>query len=128
MSGKNLPNLQASTIEMMVRNQEKKLQLEAQQLSLEAQRDKHSFEFAKESLAAKSAGQGQKQKHETTVLLIKTCTLLFFSLFVCVLIVFAMWTGHEAAAMEIIKALIYLSVGLVGGYGYAKTKKDPADD
>lgn len=128
MSGKNLPNLPAATIEQLVRNQEKKLQIEAQQLSLQAQQDKHSFEFAKESLAVKAAGQEQKQRHETVVLLIKTGGLLLFSVLVCALIVFAMWSGHEAAAMEIIKALIYLSVGIVGGYGYAKTKKDAVDD
>jgi hypothetical protein len=112
----------------MVRNQEKKLQIEAQQLSLQAQQDKHSFEFAKESLAAKSAGQGQKQKHETVILLIKTAGLLLFSVLVCALIVFAMWSGHEAAAMEIVKALLYLSGGFAGGFGYAKTKKGTADD
>lgn len=124
MSGKQPPNLPPETIAQLVRNQEKKLALEAQQLSLQAQQDRHSYEFACKALQAKSAGQDKKQGHEAKILVIKTAGLLLLALIVAVLIGFAIWSNHRDEAMEIIKALIYLSSGAAAGYGFARSKRD----
>lgn len=125
MSGKQLPNLPPDTIEQLVRNQEKKLQIEAQQLNLQSQQDKHSFEFALKSLQVKAAGQEKKQAHEAHMLMIKTAGVLALALVVSLLIGFAIWSNHKDEAMEIIKALVYLASGAAAGYGYAKFHKDP---
>lgn len=128
MSSKQPPNLPQATIDQLLRNQEKELAVKAQELSLQAQQDKHSYEFAKESLAVKAAGQEQKQQHESRMLIIKTVGLLVFALLVCLLIAYALFTNHDNAALEIIKALVYLSGGAVAGYGYAKSKSSTPDD
>lgn len=121
------PVLQPELIGKLIQNQAKDLELKARELELQAQQDKHSYEFAKAALSVKSAGQAQKHGHEQRVLIIKAVALVAAMLIIAGLIGFSLHGGHESVAMEIVKALVYLSSGAVGGYGLGRWQGKPKD-
>ena len=131
MSAGKPPILQPELIGKLIQNQAKDLELKARELELQAQQDKHSYEFAKAALSVKSAGQAQKHGHEQRVLIIKLVALVAAMLITAGLIGFSLHGGHEAVAMEILKAMVYLASGAAGGYGLGRLQgklKDPPAD
>lgn len=114
-------------IEKFIDNQSKELALRGQEIGLQAQQEKNNFEFSREALKA----QADDRKEQRQFMLSQRKHTYFFLSFVFTLILglvaYALHKGDTAVATEIIKAIIYLSGGGLGGYGYAKAKhKEPS--
>lgn len=75
----------------------------------------------------KSDGQAQKQAHERSMLRIWVAAIAAFMIIVAILIGFTLHLGYESAAIEIVKALVYLSAGAFGGYGFGRLQSKPKD-
>jgi hypothetical protein len=113
-------------IEKFIDNQSKELSLRSQEIGLQAQQEKNSFEFSREALKA----QAEDRREQRTFMLTQRKHTFWFMGFVFALIFsligYALHKGDTAFATEIVKAIIYLAGGGLGGYGYAKTKtKEP---
>lgn len=120
--------LPIETVEMMVNNQAKEFELRAEELALKKQEDNNGFEFGKIALDAKMDDRGQCRNHERK----KTRDRYFFSGFVILVlstaIITALLAGYKDVAMEILKAVIYLSAGALGGWGVSKKKMPTPED
>jgi hypothetical protein len=110
-------------IQVFLANQGKELELKAQELAFNQQSDKHSFEYAKTALDANMQDREATRKH--TLNSQKTILLFVFAIFIfgAVFLGFAMYSGKDAIAMEIIKATIFLISGGSGGYAIGKSRK-----
>lgn len=110
-------------IQVFLTNQGKELELKAQELALNQQSDKHSFEYAKTALDANMQDREATRKH--TLNSQKTILLFVFAIFVsgAIFLAFTMYSGKDAIAMEIIKATIFLISGGSGGYAIGKSRK-----
>lgn len=115
-------DLPAHSVEQLIENQSRELELRAEELSLKKQEDDHGFEFGKIALEAKIKDRGECRIHERK----KTVDRYYFSAFIFTALVVAILTsllnGHENIAMEMVKAIIYISAGALGGWGVAKKR------
>lgn len=113
----------AELIQVFLNNQGKELELKAQELALNQQSDKHSFEYAKTALDASMKDREATRKHNASTQ--KTILLFVFAIFVsgAIFLGFTMYNGKDAIAMEIIKATIFLISGGSGGYAVGRAKK-----
>jgi hypothetical protein len=105
----------------LLQNQAKELELRYNELSLKKQEDNNSFEFAKAALSAKTSDR--KDERENDLQLQKT-RLLFASvitLVITTLIIYALSIGKDNFAMELIKAVIFILSGGVGGFAIGKS-------
>lgn len=101
-------------------NQTQELEIKAKQLAIQKQEDDHGFEFGKAALAAKAEDRKLQREHDLkarvyTYGLIGVIVLLIFGI-----IFYAMYSDNKDIAMEIIKAIVYVAGGVLGGYGVAK--------
>ncbi len=119
---------QKEMIELFLHNQTRELELKAQDNQLRTQLDSHNFQFAMETLKAKSSGQTSKFEHERKALIIKFGGWISALLVIVGLIGYAIHAGQKDIAMEIIKAVILLGAGGVGGYGYGRSSHPPSKD
>lgn len=108
-------------IQSLLDNQTRELELKSVELSLQKQQDIHGFEFGKEALRLKAEDRKLQREHDFKVK--KSRYLLIGSLMLLVsgIIVFALNSNNSPVAMEIIKAIVYLAGGGLGGYGLAKS-------
>jgi hypothetical protein len=113
----------AELIQVFLTNQGKELELKAQELALNQQSDKHSFEYAKTALDASMKDREASRTHSLRQS--KTIFLFVFAIFVsgAVFLGFTMYSGKDAIAMEIIKATIFLISGGSGGYAVGRSRK-----
>lgn len=130
MNNDDLPqthNLTPDLISTLLENQSKELELKSIELSLQKQQDIHSFEFGKEALRIKAEDRKLQREHDFKVK--KSRYLLIGSLMLLVsgIIVYALNSNNSAVALEIIKAIVYLAGGGLGGYGLAKST-DPKNE
>lgn len=114
-------------IEKFLDNQGKELSLRSQEIGLDVQREKNSFEFSREALKAQAEDRREQRAFTLTQ---RKHTFWFVGIvfaLIIALIGYALHKGDSAFATEIVKAIIYLAGGGLGGYGYAKTKtKEPS--
>jgi hypothetical protein len=116
-------NQTTDLVETFLNNQTKELEIKAEQLALQKQENEHGFEFGKVSLKAKVEDRNLHRKYA-----LKTKAYTYTLIGIVVLSVFgiifyAMYSGNKDIAMEIIKAIVYLLGGGLGGYGIAKAGK-----
>lgn len=105
------------TIDQLIKNQARELELRAHELDLQQQQDRHNFEFAKESLNAQAQDRRddrlfQRRQRRNAYIFAGVLAVLIASL-----IVSAMWLNKDQVALEIIKSIVLLLSG--GGAGYA---------
>ncbi len=108
-------------LEQLLQNQAKELELRYNELSLKKQEDNNCFEFAKAALSAKTSDR--KDERENDLQLQKT-RLIFASvitLVITTLIIYALSIGKDNFAMELIKAVIFILSGGVGGFAIGKS-------
>lgn len=115
-------------IRTLLENQSKELELKSVELSLQKQQDIHGFEFGKEALRIKAEDRKLQREHDFKVK--KSRYLLIGGLTVLVsgIIIYALDSGNSPVAMEIIKAIVYLAGGGLGGYGLAKSGNSKIPD
>jgi hypothetical protein len=114
-------------IQHFLQNQTKELEIKARELELQKQADVHSFQFSKISLDAQVADRKEARTHslssQRTVLLFCFAVIAIICLFLC----YAIYSGKDQIAMELIKAIIFLIAGGGGGYAVGRHKKSRAD-
>jgi hypothetical protein len=104
-------------------NQGKELQLRSQQLALKQQEDQNSFAFSNQALQVQAQDRKEQrefylQQQKYTLIMLAFISSLFFGL-----IGYALHSGKMDFAIELVKAIIYLVSGGLGGYGYARIKQ-----
>lgn len=112
---------------VLVENQTRELELKAAELSLQKQQDEHGYEFGKAALVAKIEDRKHERQHN---LAIRHSAYIFFGVIAFLLagiIGYSVYANHTEIAMEIIKALVFIGSGAVGGYGVAKTTGNAKD-
>lgn len=115
-------SLTPATVEQLVENQTKELEIRAQELALQKQQDEHGFEFGKKALDAQL--EDRKLQRDFSRLMHRNQNILIgiLSFMVVAVIILALWLNKEAIAMEIIKAIVYMFAGWFGGAGMSKKK------
>lgn len=115
-------------IERWLENQNKQIEAKARETELQFQQDNHAFEFGKLSLDA----QGRDRIHERTnsrkSQRDKMVFVFAIILVIAVLVAVALFLNKDEIALELVKAVIYVTAGAVGGYGYARTKPKGESD
>ena len=114
-------------IQAFLSNQGKELELKSQELVLKQQADHHSFEYAKTALTVEQQDREASRRHSlSTQKLVLSFAFAIFASGACFL-GFAIYSGKDAIAMEIIKATIFLVSGGSGGYAIGKSRKKGKD-
>jgi hypothetical protein len=128
-----IPQLSPNVVQQLIANQARELELRASDLALQQQKDNNAFAFGKEALAAKATDLKDQRRHQHWKMVITFCFIGFLVFLTVGLIAYAMHDGKDAMVTEIIKAVIYVGGGAIGGYGFAKsrpskiTESDPED-
>lgn len=109
--------LDPRTVEQLVLNQTRELELRARELDLQQQQDRHNFEFSKSALEAQTQDRQDERRFQlrqkrNSYMLAGWITLAVFAV-----IGSAMWFNKDQVALEIIKSIVLLLSG--GGTGYA---------
>lgn len=109
--------LSPETINQLLANQEKELELRAKELSLQTQQDKNSFEFSKSALAAQVNDRSEqrefiKNSQKNMYIFIGVIVLA-----IIVMLVIALFLNKDTIVVETLKILLSLVAGGIGGYG-----------
>jgi hypothetical protein len=116
------PGVDPELLGQFVENQTKELEIRAQELDIQKQQDNNNLTWARENLAA----QERDRAHERTCNRGRSRERMIFAAilvsFLCGVMIFAMWTGKDSIAMELVKAVGFLTAGAVGGYGYGRSR------
>jgi hypothetical protein len=117
-------------VDKLLENQSKDLELKAKELDIQRQKDADNLDYAKLALGAqerdrKDARQCERGKQTDRYKLIGG-----LSVGLIMLVALAIWLGKEAMALEIIKAIAYMSAGVVGGYSAGRLRggSDPTKE
>jgi len=116
-------NNRADLIRSFMDNQSKELELRSEELVLKKQEDSNAYEYAKTSLDRKIEDRKDQRNHQKSL---RKMTLVFSGGVVFLLIallITALIMGKDDFAKEIVKAVIFVSGGAFGGYGYAASRK-----
>lgn len=116
-------DISTALVKEFLDNQTKEMEIRVQELTLQKQQDDYGFEYVKMVLAAKVEDRKSTRNH---IIKSKIFTYFFATTIILIIvgvIVYAMHSGNEDIAMEIIKAIIYLAGGGLGGYGVAKIRE-----
>lgn len=116
------PSLPANVVQQWVDNQAKELEFRAQELTLRKQEDQNQFELAQKALAA----QKEDRSDQRSFHLRSRKHSYYFSIGILFLVLgflgLLVWMDKDALAGELIKAVVYLGGGAIGGYFYGRTK------
>jgi Flp pilus assembly protein TadB len=123
-----LPPPDRELLERFVENQGKDLAVRAQELEIEKQKDNNSLEFGKLSLAAQERDRTHDRECGRKVQRDRLIAVLTVVLIFAALVFAALQLNKDAIAMELVKAVILVSAGAAGGYGYAKSSARNAVD
>lgn len=111
----------------LIANQEKELELRAQDLILQKQQDDHSFEFGTKALGAQMEDRKLQRDHNVRLQRNQYILIGCLSVMVVGIIITALFLNKEIIAIEMIKAVVFLMAGGLGGYGLSKKKEKPSD-
>ena len=117
--------LEAQAQDMILKSEQN--QIERDRLEVDKQKDANAFKFgmasleaqAKDRVHARDCERGQRKDAQRMILLIL--------LIVALLVAYALYLDKDALAEELIKAVVFLVAGGVGGYGIAMKKKAKGD-
>lgn len=125
-----LPQLDPVLLERLLENQAQELGIRQQELILQQQQSQNSHEYAQMALDAQVKDREQGRNHYQRY----RRERLYFAAFIAVLLVgflvFALHIGKDTIALEVLKALVYLLAGGLGGYSLknvSEANKQPAD-
>ncbi len=105
-------------------NQTRELALKEKEIEAQNKHDKNALEFAKVSLKAQSEDASKNIKHHANIISMRYWFAGIVITIISILIAYALATGNNAFALEIIKAIAFLIAGAVGGYGYQSSKNN----
>lgn len=121
------PEISPALFKEFLDNQTKELELKNRQLELEKQKDDHAFDWAKKSLDAQVIDRDKQRAFQlhgrrNCFVFATVIAVLFVGLLVC-----ALWLNKDQVALEIIKALIFITTGGAGGYAVGKHKSQASE-
>ena len=119
--------LTPDSVKTLLENQAKELELKAIELALQRQQDDHGFEFGKAALLAKIEDRKLQRNHQLSVKKSTYILVTILALIVSSIIFYALYSNNSPIAMEIIKAIVYITGGSLGGYGLAKASSKSKD-
>lgn len=113
--------LEAQAQDMILKSEQN--QIERERLEVDKQKDTNAFKFgmasldaqAKDRVHARDCERGQRKDAQRMIILIL--------LIIALLVAYALYLDKDALAEELIKAVVFLVAGGVGGYGIAMKKK-----
>lgn len=119
-----LDGLAPELLNQFLQNQAKEIELRQSELQLKQQEDTYDFEIMRATLQAKTTDRQSEREHDGKT----QKTRLIFSgtviLIITSLLAYALALGKDAFAMEVIKAVLYILSGGVGGFAIGKTAAD----
>ncbi len=107
--------------------QQKEIQLRAEELSLRVQQDQNNKEIAEKSITANITDREHGRSHARGMTKIVLAAGITLAVIISLVICYALYSGKDAVAMEIIKALIFVSTGGAGGYAIGTTSAKKQD-
>lgn len=121
-SAQNPQPLDPTLINRFLTVQEKELVIRTEELALKKQADNNTFEYSKAALDANVKDREAEREHAKTTIkywyiFASVITIVFFIFLGC-----ALYLNKEQIALEIIKAIIFLASGGIGGYAYGKSE------
>lgn len=119
--------LTPDVVKKLLENQAKELELKAIELTLQKQQDDHGFEFGKAALLAKIEDRKLQRNHQLSVKKSTYILVTILALIISAIIFYGLYSNNSPIAMEIIKAIVYLIGGGLGGYGVAKVSNKSKD-
>ena len=127
-SPENQEGISSSLFKEFLDNQSKELELKSNELNLKKQEDEHSFQFAQQALSAQIEDRKEQRGfHLKTRKLVYIFATIVSVLFIAFL-VFTLAMGKDQITMELIKAVIFIATGSVGGYAIGKLRRPSEED
>jgi len=117
-----IQQLTPEIVGQLVENQTKELELRAQELALQKQQNDHSFEFSKKALEAQVTDRNLQRETNKHLQRNQYFLISFLALAIVAVVTYSLHLNKEAIAIEIIKAIVFIFAGGVGGYGLGKNK------
>jgi hypothetical protein len=105
-------------------NQTRELVLKEKEIEAQNKHDKNALEFAKVSLKTQSEDTSKNIKHHANIISMRYWFAGTVIAIISMLIAYALATGNNAFALEVVKAIAFLIAGAVGGYGYQSSKNN----
>jgi hypothetical protein len=118
----NTPVLKEELFGRFLDLQEKELAARAQEFELRKQSEAHQFEFAKAALSAKVEDGKGERTHQQRKSLFVFGFILVIVIAILVFMAYALQSGNQQVAMEIIKAITFFLTGGAGGYAVGKSR------
>lgn len=115
----------AGLAQQWLANQSREIEQKQQQVELESQKDRNEFEFAKMALKAESENLEKSRDHKRKQSAANKVFAAVILLLVLVFLGYALHSGHDHVAVEIIKAAVWMAGGGAGGYalGFEKARR-----
>jgi hypothetical protein len=117
-----VPQLSPELVQQLINNQARELELRTADLALQQQKDNNAFAFGKEALAARADDLKDQRKHDFKKRISGYIFIAVLVVTAVALIAYALHMGKDAFATELIKAVIYLGGGGLGGYGIGRAR------
>jgi hypothetical protein len=115
-------------LQTFLENQSKELELRAQELELEKQRDVHGFEYSKFSTETQSKDFADARKHQRELWKIFCRFGVYGVTVLSVIVCFALYLGREQFVLELARAAFFGGFGAVAGSYYQKSKHHETDE
>lgn len=125
------PEFTPETIELLAQNQTRELELRNSELLLQKQKDDHGFTYASKLLEIQAKDRTEHRNHQRSLFRWVVLILSIVIVSLVGLIGAALYLGKDALAMEIVKTVVFVAVGGIGGYGLKSSrqaKTDPIQD
>ncbi len=122
-SKNNHPN--PAVIEKFLAVQEQEIIMRGKELEIRKQANEFSHEYATAALQANKEDRECSRRHEATVINNRYIFSGIVLLFLMSLVGFALYLNKDQIVLEAMKAILFFGSGGIGGYAYAKNKKEP---
>jgi len=110
-------SLTPELISQLLENQAKEIEIKAQELDLQKQQDENNFEFGKKALDAQLSDRKMQRDCNNNLQKNQYLLISFLSLIIVAVIIISLYFNKDAIAIEIIKAVVFILAGGLGGYG-----------
>lgn len=110
------PLLDPEIFNKFLENQARELALREQELLLQHQQSANAHEYAQLALQAQVEDREQNRKHHQKFRRERLWFATFVSLLLAAFLAYTLTIGKDVFAQEILKALVYLLAGGLGGY------------
>lgn len=105
--------------------QGQELVMKSKELDIKQQNDNNMLEYSKAALQANKEDRQAERVHAAKISSSRNRFTLAAIICILVFVSYALYLDKDQIVMEALKAVLYIGVGGLGGYSYAKTKKDP---